>query len=72
MNSQAEIAKRYGISRARVTQVLNLLRLPQEILSLLADSGDVKWSERRLRGVLALSSAADQIAAVEELQERGA
>jgi ParB/RepB/Spo0J family partition protein len=64
VNSQAEIAERLGISRARVTQVLNLLKLPQAVLSLLADSGDTRWSERRLRGVLALPSHEDQVAAV--------
>jgi hypothetical protein len=29
VNSRAEIARRHGLSRARVTQVLNLLGLPQ-------------------------------------------
>ncbi|MEI6499553.1 MAG: hypothetical protein WCP21_00845 [Armatimonadota bacterium] len=64
VSSQAEIAGRYGISRARVTQVLNLLRLPQEVLRLLADIGDARWSERQPRDVLHLSSDDDQIAAV--------
>ena len=62
-NSQAEIAVRYGISRARVTQLLNLLKLPAEILSLMADPGDAIWGERQLRGILALPSQDDQIAA---------
>ena len=64
VNSQAELARRFGISRARVTHLRNLLKLPQEVLSLLAGSGDTRWSERRLRGVLALPSHEDQVAAV--------
>lgn len=64
VNNRAGLAERYGISRARVTQLLNLLKLPAAVLSYLADSGDANWSERRLRGVLALSSPEDQTAAV--------
>ena len=64
VNSQAEIARRFGISRARVTQLLNLLKLPVDVLSLLAESGDSRWSERQLRGTLALPSQEDQIAAL--------
>ena len=30
VNSRAEIARRYGLSRARVTQVMSLLHLPDE------------------------------------------
>ena len=64
VNNRAAIAERYGISRARVTQLLNLLRLPRAVLSLLADSGSATWGERQLRGILALSSQEDQVAAV--------
>ena len=62
--NRAGITERHGISRARVTRVLNLLRLPREALDLLADSGDAVWSERRLRDILALSSQEDQIVAL--------
>jgi len=64
VNSRAEIAERFGISRARVTQVLSLLKLPPKLLDLLAESGNSRYSERRLRGVLALPSQEGQIAAV--------
>ena len=70
MNTRAEIAEHYGISRARVTQLLNLLRLPQAVLSPLADSGDGKWCEPRLRGLLVLPSQEDQIAAVRAMAPR--
>ena len=64
VNNRAAIAERYGISRARVTQVLNLLRLPREILNLLAGPGDAKLSERKLRTIVALPSQEDQVATV--------
>jgi hypothetical protein len=69
VNSRAEIAQRHGISRARVTQLLNLLRLTPKVLTLLADSGDSKWSERQLRGIVTLSSQEEQVAAFERLWE---
>ena len=69
VDNRAEIAERYRVNRARVTQVMNLLRLPTEILRLLADAGDARWSERQLRGVLELSSKDDQIAAVMAMTE---
>ena len=59
VNIRAEIAERYGISRARVTQLLNLLNLPPRVLTSIADSGPAVWSERQLRGILALSSQED-------------
>ena len=61
--------RRFGVSRARVTQLLNLLKLPVDVLSLLAESGDTRWSERQLRDVLHLSSEDDQIAAVMAMTE---
>ena len=68
-NNRAEVAERYGISRARITQVMDLLKLPREVLRLLADSGGAVWSERQLRDVLRLSSEDDQIAAVMAMTE---
>ena len=35
--SKAELARRYGWSRARVTQIMNLLKLPEEIQAVLLD-----------------------------------
>lgn len=63
VDNHAEIAERYGISRARVTQLMNLPKLPRETLSLLAEFNDAIWNERQLRGIVALSSQEDQIAA---------
>ncbi len=49
-----EIAKKEGLSRARVTQVMNLLKLPEAVKMFLAhldDSQEIRMhSERKLRG----------------------
>jgi ParB-like chromosome segregation protein Spo0J len=56
VTSLNEIAKREGLSRARVTQVMNLLKLPVEVREFLARLDDLKeirrYSERRLRNNL--------------------
>lgn len=53
MGSLSEIAQKEGLTRARVTQVMNLLRLPtefREFLTGLEDPKEIrKYSERRLR-----------------------
>ena len=70
VNTRAEIAERYGISRARVTQVLNILRLPQAVLSLLvelAEQGRTPCSERRLRSIAKLPTENAQMAAVKRI-----
>ena len=51
--SQASLARELGLSRARVTQILNLLRLAPDIQErLLACSQEVHVSEHRLRRVV--------------------
>ena len=44
--SKADLARKLGISRARVTQMLNLLKLPEELIREVEEMGDY-W-ERRL------------------------
>ena len=44
--SKADLSREMGISRARVTQMLNLLKLPEEIIREVEEMGD-HW-ERRL------------------------
>ena len=71
VNNRAEIARRYGVSRARVTQVLNVLRLSRPALDLFFEmSSQVRASctERRLRRTLSLSTEAEQIAALRDTQ----
>jgi hypothetical protein len=55
--TKAKIAAREGISRARVTQIMNLLELPEEIqrhLQNLTSPPEIScFSERRLRQIVA-------------------
>jgi len=52
--SMSEIARTEGLTRARVTQIMNLLKLPAEKQVFLLELDDAKlvreYSERRLRG----------------------
>ena len=53
VSSLREIAKKERLTRARVTQIMNLLKLPEEVQEFLAGLEDRreirKYSERRLR-----------------------
>jgi len=57
-SSPAELARKLGVSRARVTQVLRLLRLAPEVLEVLVSLGDPLSdpivTERKLRPILNL------------------
>lgn len=63
--TQAKIAAREGISRARVTQIMNLLDLPTEIQKdLLSPPAPLEirsFSERRLRQLLACGDRESQL-----------
>jgi len=53
--TRAQLARKLGISRARVTQMLNLLKLPTELIREVEKMGD-HWerrlvTERMLRGL---------------------
>jgi len=64
--TKADIAKHLGISRARVTQTLNLLKLAPEIqqhILELPDDGTAFFSERRLRPLMQIPSPPIQIEA---------
>lgn len=64
IRDQAEAARRLGVTRARLSQILDLMRLApnlqEEILSLEASDGGVPLSERALRNVLRAVSWLDQ------------
>ena len=54
VSTKAEIAEIFGVSRARVTQCLNLLKLPKPIVQFLEENrenAEIKryFTERRLR-----------------------
>jgi hypothetical protein len=67
----------FGVSRARVTQHLNLLKLPSRIVDYLADCTDPDilgyFTERRLRPMAMKADKADVLrwfsAAVSEIRE---
>ena len=54
VESMSEIARKEGLTRARVTQIMNLLKLPSEMQVFLLELGDPKqvrkYSEKKLRG----------------------
>lgn len=74
VETRAEIARREGVTRARVTQVMALLRLAPEIqehilaLSPLAERPRI--TERRLRPLTSLSDPEIQKALFAQLTER--
>ena len=54
--SRADLARKLGLSRARVTQMLNLLKLPDSLISEIEEMGDY-WirqlvTERSLRNLI--------------------
>ena len=75
--TRAEVAVMFGVSRARVTQYLNLLKLPSAIVNYLADSTDRAtlhyFTERRLRPMSVAADKANALsrfsAALAEIQE---
>jgi hypothetical protein len=71
VNSRTELVTRFNLSQARVTQLLNILKLPQAVLGVLLElSGcGTHCTERQLRPILRLPESA-QIAAVQQLQEQ--
>lgn len=58
-DSLAAIARHFNITRARITQIMNLLELSPEAISLIASLGDQingpMVAERKLRSLLGLS-----------------
>lgn len=69
--NQAEIARREGVTRARVTQVMGLLRLSpaiqQQILTLSGAIGRPAITEPALRPIARLPQGSDQLHAFQEL-----
>ncbi len=73
VNNRAEIARRYGLSRARVTQVMSLLRLSDEIqgyVMALPSREQRQYSGRRLQGVVGIPDEAAQGKAFEDLVKK--
>ncbi|OQB43627.1 MAG: hypothetical protein BWY09_00086 [Candidatus Hydrogenedentes bacterium ADurb.Bin179] len=69
--TQADLAKHLGMSRARVTQTLNLLKLAPVILDILLNLPDDQihlFSERRLRPITQITSHKRQTHAFRKLR----
>ena len=60
LSSYAEAARALGLTRARLTQVTNLLRLAPQIQARILD-GKLEVSERRMRTVVAEAEWAVQV-----------
>ena len=73
VNNRAEIARHCGLSRARVTQVMKLLQLPDEIqeyVIAIPAREQRLCPRRRLRKVVAIRDAEAQAKAFEDLMKR--
>ena len=71
VRNQADLARRFDLSRARVTQILAILRLPHPVVDYLASlfhEDRAKYNERELRRILALPTEKEQVEAFEELR----
>ncbi len=65
---QAEAARRFGITRARLTQILDLLLLSSPIQQRILD-GDDRATERILRGALRAMAWTEQTKAIPHRQD---
>ncbi|NLE57201.1 MAG: hypothetical protein GX616_02490 [Planctomycetes bacterium] len=69
--SMAQLARNHGVSRARVTQVMNLLALPQDVqahLIALQDPAAIRYlSEHKLRHIAACATPKRQVLGFREL-----
>ncbi len=73
VRNQADLARRFDLSRARVTQILGILKLPAPVvdyLSSLFHDERAKYNERELRRILALPTEAEQVKAFDELRQQ--
>ena len=70
-DNKAELARRNSMSRARVTQIMNLLklesRIKEEILNM-SQSEQRYFTERKLRKIAGLSSSKKQLQAFDRLK----
>ena len=74
VRSKAELARKEGISRARVTQILNLMNLAPEIrnyLNFTTDQNDLNTlTEIRLRKIAKINTHQRQIENFQELLQK--
>ena len=71
VRNQANIAHLFNLSRARVTQIMAILRLPSPVVDYLASLSyeeQARYNERELRKIRSLPTEEEQITAFEELR----
>jgi hypothetical protein len=65
VNTQAELARKLGMSKARLTQIMNLLKLAPEILSYIKKLDDLEllnyFNEKRLRPIASIEDKHTQL-----------
>jgi len=71
VKTQADLAREMGVSRVRITQIMNLLRLAsevQELLLRLENQGAIRlFSERRLRPLVQIEDPKRQVREFEKM-----
>jgi len=71
--SKNQVAERFGVSRARVCQLLNLLELDYSILQYLASIENIDghnfFTERRLRSIALLENKEEQLVEFNRLRQ---
>jgi hypothetical protein len=71
VRNRADLARRFDLSRAPVTQILSILKLPIPIvdyLSSLFHEERAQYNERELRRILALPTEEEQVKAFDVLR----
>ena len=72
VNSQAALACKLGLSKARLTQIMNLLKLAPEIRSYIKKLDDLEllnyFNEKRLRPIASIEDKQTQLEKFEELK----
>ena len=74
VNNQSELAERIGFNRARISQILNLLKLPEDVVEDLAQMEEPYelhfFTERRLRHIAKLKNPLRQRQGIRILKEK--
>jgi transcriptional regulator with XRE-family HTH domain len=74
VKSQAELARKTGVNRSRITQIMNLLKLAPEIQDYLKNLTDwlqiQYFTEKRLRPIIQVKDHQEQIRKFEEIKRR--
>ncbi|MDD5529504.1 MAG: hypothetical protein PHX21_05680 [bacterium] len=67
MDSQTKLAKKFGVSRTRITQILNLLKLAPEIQQYILTQNNLNITEKKLRALTQIKDKKLQSSKFQEL-----